>query len=831
MMILMKKIFKCSLITLSLLVFGTSCVYADVSDFTKRIVSVVYDDSWSMSSNGQDYKYANYAMQNIVGFMNESDELHVVRMSDKTKYETIDLSSSNKKTENIEAVRNWRMGADETPFEAVETAVECLKERKLIHGNSSNNEYWLLVLTDGGFEHMPANVEEYFTNFQDYMSDVKCESIFVFIGDKSEGTVKSVAKKLNNTTVIDSSNNDAICEALFKACEKIYGRTSIKGSNVKSSDNTVSFDFEFPISKITVYEQDQSIELREIKSSNGESFNSAVSYVAIKDNEPKLSSKIIEVKDYKRFIEKGNVDLVFDDNVSADISKFQIMVDSAVSLELAAIDSKGNKIENLNSFNNEDIVRFEARPINSYDGSLIDMTNYISKCDATYEQDGSRNKMRFDNSTKTFMFDSTALHVGSNVFSANLELPGFFECNAKVLDIYVSLDITIEPNIDKDRVTVSKNLNKDYERVDSITYKLNNIKEKVRGTLEFSSIPKGIQLKVNGTTVKKNKIKLTFNENNIIDIYRNNTYTESDSQDIYINVEFDDKNIKIKDKGNSFIVEPLIRVVSIKTEELFDDKNSLNAGNAYGKNLYKIIPLVDNENMSKDELKNCKISFKNNGDNAKFGYKIENDNKENVINLYLKNSLNPLSKLTNKNIDVDFELTTKFGEVVRQNLSFYVKSNLIATILSILIPLIILWYIIGLFKKDRFEVSEHQFIVLKDGKEIHRDKIIKTGSFINFFIPYKAEEGLAYDLHVKAGSSKSHIIIMKKSLKEEMKYDNDEVDTKKDLKLYEEVQLILLGKEGGKKTKTVYLYSDVVSNLESENTASRTSGRRRGLSS
>ena len=613
---------------IAILAMANIVIAAD--NFTKRIVSVVYDDSWSMASNNQDFAYANYALQNIVGFMNEEDELYVVRMSNKSEHQTINLNSSDKKKDNINNISKWSDFANETPFEAIETAVEALKDAKSKYGSSDNIEYWLLVLTDGDFEGMPQDPKGYLEGVNDYMSDVKFESVYVFISDKAKANLRTIAENISNITCIDSTDKEGICKALFKAAEKIYGRTSVKGKDLIENGNNVTFDFPFPISKLTIYEQDQDANLNKIESENGNVITGNNVFEAKKVNEPVLVSKIIEVKDANKNISSGKTKMYFDSEVDTSENKFQIMVDSAVSFELIPVDNNGEKVTNLNSYSSEDIAEFIAKPINTYTGEMVDLSNYIDKSKVKGEYNRSQVDLAYDREKKYFRFNS-GLKIGSNIFSATLDLPGYFKIKSNIVEIYVPSEApALIPSAEPSEIKVGTKLSKDYEKVGTIEYKLTNLRDKVNGVLSFSNIPKGIQLKVNGTTVKKNKVSLALNEKNNIDIYRNKDYKETVSQNISINVELNDKGIKVRDKGCNFAVIPSNRKITLNVERLYEDENKLTSANAYNKDLFKVTPMVDGENISKQELKESNIKF-DTGKEAKLKYKIaEKDGKKSL---------------------------------------------------------------------------------------------------------------------------------------------------------------------------------------------------------
>ena len=822
----MKKLYKFLLMILSFIFLLNINVFAlNNQNTVKRIVAVVYDDSWSMFDNKEDYAYANYAVQNIIGFMNEDDELHVVKMSNKTAYETIDLKSQNSKSQNIVNTENWNEQADETPFEAVETACECLKDRKAMYGSSDNIEYWLLVLTDGGFEGMPIDVKAYLDGINDYMSDVKYESIWVFVGDASHRfvTLPNCLKEISNATSIETNNKDGICEALFNAIEKIYGRTSKKDTDIKGSGDTASFTYEYPINKVIIYEQDQEVKLNKLVASNGATFSPNETYLTNKVNQNgklKLNSNIIEVMDSNNAISSGNIELIFDSDIDISKNKFQIIVEPAIALLLEVVDEDDHKIEKMDSFSSEDNAKFIARPINPYDNTLIDLSDNIRNIIAKYTINNIDYDMQYDSENNFFRF-SNVIMKGSNSFNTTIELPGYFKVKSNIINIRPDTGPKyIEPKLNGDNVKVGNTISKEYEKAGDIFYELENLTNKENGTLTFTKIPKGIQIKVNGVTAKKNKVSVTFNEKNNVEIYRNRDYKETENSMISANIEFKDKNLKVKDKGVSFTIEPINRALTLKVEELFDDKNKLNTGNAYGKNLYKITPLIDGNNISKQELKESKIDFNNEQDKVKWKYKTTDENNQNVILVSIKR---PLIAFGEKNVNTTFTFTTPFDEVKTTDFVFVINFNILDFILRLLIPILLLIWIIGLIKKPRFERKFHKFIIKKDGVSDYDGPISVDGG-LGFLIPFKPETGRFSDLKLKAGNSKKQVIVDKKSLKDDMSYDGDDVSLSRDLLMYEDTDLIK--KEG--RSRISYTYHDVRNDIEDEvSTGSSHSGRRR----
>ncbi len=144
-------------------------------------------------------------------------------------------------------------------------------------------------------------------------------------------------------------------------------------------------------------------------------------------------------------------------------------------------------------------------------------------------------------------------------------------------------------------------------------------------------------------------------------------------------------------------------------------------------------------------------------------------------------------------------------------------------VLSILIPLVILIYVIGIIKKPRFEKKNHKIIIMKNDTEEFNGSIFVNGG-LNALIPFKAETGSAPDLQLKATNSEKRIIVLRKSLTEDMSYDGDDVPLSRDLNMYEENELIK--KEN--RNRITYIYHDVRNDIEDEeNARTRRGGRRR----
>ena len=136
---------------------------------TKKIISVVYDDSGSMYDADSSWSAANYAMQAFAALLNEEDEMYITYMSD-VGYETegavdIDLSDMDSAVKWIrEGEKVGHSGG--TPMRSVQIAMDKLKS---IQEDDPNTQFWLVILTDGA---MSSDIEGYLdSDLQELLND------------------------------------------------------------------------------------------------------------------------------------------------------------------------------------------------------------------------------------------------------------------------------------------------------------------------------------------------------------------------------------------------------------------------------------------------------------------------------------------------------------------------------------------------------------------------------------------------------------------------------------------------------------------------------------
>ena len=135
--------------------------------YSRKVVSVLFDNSGSMQSENR-YEYAMYSIQALMALLSPNDTLVVTPMNKPNKYDAVsdisdgkevDLSDVENRDDIIHRFLTDSMFHKDgygTPSSSVEIALEQLVSRGMTTVGSKqedeNVEYWLFMLTDGGFD-------------------------------------------------------------------------------------------------------------------------------------------------------------------------------------------------------------------------------------------------------------------------------------------------------------------------------------------------------------------------------------------------------------------------------------------------------------------------------------------------------------------------------------------------------------------------------------------------------------------------------------------------------------------------------------------------------
>lgn len=252
------------LFILTLLFSMMSVSVSAESLYIRKIVSIVYDDSGSMSNHGSpNWAYANYALQAFCGLLNTDDQLYVTYMSDAEKNShaepkriSLDASSVQK---SVDEIREHNASGN-TPYGAIDIAFNKLKS---IQDSNANTQYWLVVITDGEFQNgkYAVPLSELDGKLKGYSSQTMPNGSapkisYLAIG---ESAPRPTAYENDDIYVYESAGAKDIVSVMSRIADRVSGRSRLSGKDiVKISSDTIEISSAVPLLNIAVLSQNSS---------------------------------------------------------------------------------------------------------------------------------------------------------------------------------------------------------------------------------------------------------------------------------------------------------------------------------------------------------------------------------------------------------------------------------------------------------------------------------------------------------------------------------------------------------------------------------------------
>ena len=350
---LMARLLTLAVLLVTLTGIGSVTANAE-SLYIRKIVSVVYDDSGSMTSEDK-WAYANYAMQTFCGMLNSEDQLYVTYMKSAKnpdyEPEKIDLSASGIQ-DSIESIKN-HSDSSSTPYQAVEIAFDKLKA---VQDSNANTQYWLIILTDGTFDtdnyiHDPDKPDELIDYFDGYVNEVmpngtNPQITYFAIGGSA---LKVPAQEDKGLYTYSCSGAADIISTMSDIADRVSGRTRLDKSDMKLLDEkTVQISSAIPLLNIAVLSQETDSKIVSANYSN--EMNIPISRYAALDfreyagnTHDELIGNAYLLGDSQNVIGSGTYEIQFDKAVSLDDLVF--LFEPALEMRVTVY-VNGEKIDN-----------------------------------------------------------------------------------------------------------------------------------------------------------------------------------------------------------------------------------------------------------------------------------------------------------------------------------------------------------------------------------------------------------------------------------------------------------------------------------------------------
>lgn len=384
------------------------------TEYVQKVVSVVFDNSGSMSSNvygeyqgklnqvlGKRYAYATYALDILISLMNENDKLSITPMNNARgddwtdKSIQIDLTNETRDEEvsklfyEIDSRDNNPLNPNKvplftdpnpgTPYGSIEKAIDAFTEMtghplpsKKDHIEEENKEYWLIILTDGvlskdnvdGTSSTLNDKHVLSTALEDTLGEYSyLNTIYFAFGNENqivnlEGT--NVDKNLAFTPYI-ASDGDSIIANMKDIVNKLSRRFELPSQNVM-----------FDANKIYVDLNEYSSNYLSFKSISILAQNCNAVLKSVEYSSKKYSQKSIPITRPSILDNRGILSM---SNGYLGLLEFDDVFDGGIlTLEFASADGT---IDNLNLSNENVYILVEPalliKPLFTHKGEIIDM--------------------------------------------------------------------------------------------------------------------------------------------------------------------------------------------------------------------------------------------------------------------------------------------------------------------------------------------------------------------------------------------------------------------------------------------------------------------------
>ncbi|QKH05317.1 VWA domain-containing protein [Bacillus cereus] len=449
------KIRICATFMLFLFICLPLSAFAKGEEAKERVVSLVYDDSGSMRNNDR-WKYANYALQSLVALLDEKDKFSYVPMSKPNEPLNISLTKDKRQTE-IEGIGAWKTYLN-TPFSAVETAIQSIKKEADIDGK---REFWLIVLTDGAFNDLEKDKvggkEQILQKLAQFKKEMDAKKISLHpvlitmeedLGQQEKeqlNTFKEIWKKEINGVTMPSSGEDGIVKSVNQVAALVANRDPF--SSVESIVKTkvmgkrVEITTPFPLKRMTLVRQSSSLpDYQVTQISKPLQLQSSFSIHA--PGEAKLFGNIVHIStENEEVIKPGTYTIEVDQDIEKE--GLQVLVEPALNYTVSTYAKDDSSQKNVEKMYEGVTAVIEAKPT-----ELPVQSSYFQ---AELEIEGKQYPMKWDDKKHVFYYEMK-IAKGLVRGKVHMNIKGFYRQTKEF-----KIEVTEKPKLSLQTIT------KDYE--------------------------------------------------------------------------------------------------------------------------------------------------------------------------------------------------------------------------------------------------------------------------------------------------------------------------------------------------------------------------------
>lgn len=773
----------------------SNVVFASDAEVRKKIVSVVYDDSGSMIWENK-YSYSDYALQIFTASLGKEDKLNVVRMSNYYSNNEIDLSTQSIRQKHIDEIRGYQHNAG-TPFWTVDTARDWLINETSHYKDDA--DYWFVVITDGEFADMPSDIESYFKNLDNSFKDVNYEFIFLSIGYSYDEAFKNAVENSSNGTNLTANNKKEIYSSIMEISKMINNGASEKIAVAEQTGNrTIKLTSKYPLKKMMFLLQDTDNKVKSIKKSNSslnlETYN-VEHYV---ENLKGTLTHVVHPT--KKYLDVGEYQVEFEQDI--DMNQMTVLCEAYVRAKISIVDDNDNVLNSSDSnFSTANkTIKIKCELYNIADDTKIPANDESANIKVELLNDKNRYKLVFDKTKNAYYGNATMINESNSIY-AIVEADDLFriKSNMLVVDTIAAGADFGENGTEAMKIEIPYSFKKDYEFVSQFTFSFVeegdfNVAQDFE--LQLIDVPDGIKFEYDGKQYDNNdKIPMVkeFGKNYMLKILANKDYSEQEEKSIILKILTDEFDQRIYWTSNGVDEERIVltpKAYPIKLlkknigNEVDVQNETLDLSTARVADESNILSIVEPVN-----IENVKSITDNSSVTSGFPYKIEKDEKNNLLKVTFKPNIFALLRDKKTNVGIQVKFNNGFEEAE------YSEEILITNIdvMSILKPYIclaiLLVILMGYFAKKKFN-KKAQITITENGEIVSYS--LKP-NIATILVPYMAHKTKIGMIEFKAGKN-SELIYSAKNLdvlkidgepleeyKENHKFNAEKIIMKKDI--------------------------------------------------
>lgn len=223
----------------------------------QRVIDVVYDDSGSMCSDGTGavdrWSQALYAMEVFATMLGAQDEMNVYRMSDFGANPTNVKGSDDGRVDQIIGSLGE---TGNTPFETVEAAASHITS---VDPAASR---WLVVLTDGEFQHQPTQ------GLEAALAGYAAQGIqVVYLGIGAAEQLSGDAA--GGFYAYSAGSSTEILPCITEIANQIFQQQILPAGHITTSGNTMTLNIDIPVDQLLVFAQGEGISVESMTGDSG----------------------------------------------------------------------------------------------------------------------------------------------------------------------------------------------------------------------------------------------------------------------------------------------------------------------------------------------------------------------------------------------------------------------------------------------------------------------------------------------------------------------------------------------------------------------------------